>query len=183
MIELGSGTGITGIAFAQAYPGCDMVLTDMPEAQELIELNRLKMTAADQSRVTFQPLEWGPALPRAVEEQSFDLIILSDCIYNSSSASSLVSTLSALVSPRESAKVVMATKVRHPTETVFFELIDQAGMEVIARDMVHLPRTTLGESSTVDIYVFQKRAMKGKASSATSFSSKWSIHRPSTTVP
>ena len=165
MIELGSGTGITGIAFAQAYPGCDMVLTDMPEAQELIELNRLGMTTDDQSRVRFQPLEWGPGLPPAVEEQSFDLILLSDCTYNSSSAPSLVRTLTALVSRTESAKVIMATKVRHPTETVFFELIGQAGMEVIAHDIVPLPRNARDEPSAVDIYVFQRRAMKSKGSS------------------
>jgi len=126
-IELGCGCGSVGISLAQSVPDCNVLLTDLPEVAELVEANIERMKPAISSRVTFEPLDWEAPLPEKLQHRTNDLIIVSECTYNTDTLQPLVSTLSALVTRSPKAVIVVSTKTRHASEKVFFEYMRNAG--------------------------------------------------------
>ncbi|KAI9750572.1 MAG: hypothetical protein M4579_006422, partial [Chaenotheca gracillima] len=97
VIELGSGCGIVGLGLAQTLPHCSVLLTDLPEAEDIVGSNMARLDAAQASSVEFAVLDWDAAIPPAIGQTIFDLIVVSDCTYNPGSLVALVRTLTALV--------------------------------------------------------------------------------------
>ncbi|KAF2769877.1 hypothetical protein EJ03DRAFT_361762 [Teratosphaeria nubilosa] len=128
-IELGCGCGSVGISLAQSIPDCDVVLTDLPEVTELVEANIERMNPAISSKVRFEPLDWlAPSLPCKLANRVHDLIIVSECTYNTDTLRPLVKTLSNLLTRSPKAVIVVSTKTRHDSEAVFFEYMMEAGL-------------------------------------------------------
>lgn len=160
VIELGSGCGTVGIAFAQAIPNCEVHLTDLPEAEAIINTNITAMIPAHGSKVVFEILDWEKDLPSTVRQRGFDLILVADCTYNPGSAPALVRTLDSLLTTSSEAIIILATKVRHPSEAVFFDLMMDAGVTEIEQTGIPLPMSGVATSperpSTVDVHLFRK---------------------------
>lgn len=80
-----------GIAFAQSIPGAQVLLTDLPEARNIAERNISRAACAKGASLRFQELNWEDALPTTLlykdgaSAQETDLVIASDCTYNSDS--------------------------------------------------------------------------------------------------
>lgn len=153
VIELGAGCGIVGISFAQLVQNCEVILTDMPEAEEIAQRNISGMHPARNSTVLFQSLNWDDPLPSGVSDKNFSLILVADCTYNPDSSPALVNTFSALVTRSPNAIVLIAMKIRHDAELVFFDLMKEAGFINDSEISIALPET-LGEQEHVEIYVF-----------------------------
>ncbi|THC93077.1 hypothetical protein EYZ11_007443 [Aspergillus tanneri] len=140
VIELGSGCGIVGIALAQLLPQCTVLLTDLPEVEEIVTQN---VASAKQvpssSAVQFRTLDWDEKPPDNLLDGSIDLILVSDCTYNADSLPSLVSMLHQLVQMAPDAIVLVALKRRHESETVFFDLMHSARLSTLHQDSIHLP--------------------------------------------
>jgi len=83
IIELGAGCGIGGISLAQLFPRCDVVLSDLPEAMEILDINIRRATPASNTKLNRLVLDWHLDLPAALETAIFDLVLVSDCTYNS----------------------------------------------------------------------------------------------------
>lgn len=96
IIELGAGCGIGGISFAQLFPQCDVVLSDLPEAMEILDINIRRATPASNTKLTRLVLDWHLKLPAALETAIFDLVLLSDCTYNSDRSVANLGSLYAL---------------------------------------------------------------------------------------
>ncbi|TKX26236.1 hypothetical protein C1H76_1589 [Elsinoe australis] len=139
VIELGCGCGIVGIGLAQSIPDSDVLLTDLPEVQELVEKNISTANLAISSRVEFAPLDWESKLPKAVASRNFDIIVAAECIYNSDSIPPLVQTIKALVTRSPKAIVLIATKFRHDSELEFFTLAAKAGLFSSTKSTLPLP--------------------------------------------
>ncbi|TID27454.1 S-adenosyl-L-methionine-dependent methyltransferase [Venturia nashicola] len=153
VIELGSGCGIVGITLAQTIPDCNILLTDLPEAAEIAQRNIENVFPAMGSSVSFQSLNWEDPLPKKVQARTYDLIMLADCTYNSDSSPALVRTLSALQKKSPKAVILIAMKVRHPSEDVFFDLMRQAMFIEASHIKIQLPVVAeVGEK--VEVYVF-----------------------------
>ncbi|KAF2142229.1 uncharacterized protein K452DRAFT_326694 [Aplosporella prunicola CBS 121167] len=160
VIELGAGCGIVGISLAQLIPDCRVTLTDLPEAQEIAERNIKGMNPAMSSQVKFEPLDWEEELPENIAQRPYDLIIVSDCTYNPDSSPALVKTLHALTKRCPKAIVVLAMKVRHSSEAVFFDLLQQADIMTAASTWMAIP-TDPGDyesAKKIDIYIFHSKA-------------------------
>ncbi|QDS67643.1 hypothetical protein FKW77_004615 [Venturia effusa] len=153
VIELGSGCGIVGITLAQTVPDCDVLLTDLPEAAEIAQRNIDNVFPAMSSSVSFQPLNWEEPLPKMVQSKTYDLILVADCTYNSDSSPALVRTLSALQKKSPKAVILVAMKVRHPSEDVFFDLMRQALFIEASHMKIQLP-SVAGAGEKVEVYVF-----------------------------
>ncbi|KAK4616623.1 UPF0665 family protein [Fulvia fulva] len=128
VIELGAGCGTVGISVAQAMPDADVLLTDLPEVTELINANIARMKPAMSSRVHFQPLDWLAQLPEKLQTRKNDLIIVSECTYNTDTLEPLVGMLVNLVNRSPKAVIVVSTKTRHDSEAAFFDLMRNAGL-------------------------------------------------------
>lgn len=127
VIELGCGCGSVGISVAQSIPDCDVLLTDLPEVTELVEANIERMKPAISSKVRFEPLDWEQTLPQSVQSRTNDLMIVSECTYNSDTLQPLVATLGALVARSPKAVIIVSTKTRHASEAAFFDMMRDGG--------------------------------------------------------
>lgn len=158
VIELGSGCGIVGIGLAQRLPRADFVLTDLPEAVEILEHNISKARPAKSTTIRADTLNWDQPVPKHFLEEPFNLILVSDCTYNSDSIPALVRTMSALTARSPSALIIVAMKVRHSSEAVFFDLMEDAGLEIEDNFAIPLPSHWSPEDQeleTIEIYVFK----------------------------
>lgn len=160
VLELGTGCGIVGISLAQLVPDCEVTLTDLPEAREIAQKNIDAMNPAMSSRATFVPLDWDEPLPKAVRERQYGMIIISDCTYNPDSSPALVNTLKALTARSPKAIIVLAMKVRHESESIFFDLMNQGGFVKAITTQQPLPRddADFELASKIDIYIFHSKA-------------------------
>ncbi|KAI9674272.1 MAG: hypothetical protein M1829_003819 [Trizodia sp. TS-e1964] len=159
VIELGAGCGIVGIGLAQMFPRCNILLTDLPVAQDIICKNIAGMHPAVSSQASFHELDWDDPLPLTIASQKFDIILVSDCTYNPCSLPSLVRTLFSLIYASPKALLVVAQKVRHSSEAVFFDLVSAAGLSRSAHVAIPLglPKITSSIfSDQIDVYVFEK---------------------------
>lgn len=166
VLELGCGCGVVGIALAQTVTDCSVVLTDLPEVDELVERNIEAAFPAISSSIEFTPLDWEAELPLSVQSRSFDIIIAAECIYNTDSIPPLVNTICALLARSPKAIVLVSTKVRHESEAMFHDLAQKSGLVEASKATLPLPGQPghgYGDSAThVDVYVF--RGKSGRSS-------------------
>eukprot|EP00268_Persea_americana_P015192 TRINITY_DN16911_c0_g1_i1.p1 TRINITY_DN16911_c0_g1~~TRINITY_DN16911_c0_g1_i1.p1 ORF type:complete len:216 (-),score=7.56 TRINITY_DN16911_c0_g1_i1:553-1200(-) len=116
-IEIGAGTGLPGLVAASL--GARTTLTDLPHLlpglRRNVEANAAALSDED---VRVLPLEWGTEDLSAVgEDRPFDLVLMSDLLYNVSAVPNLCRTLRA-VSDRGS-EILMAYELREGTTECF----------------------------------------------------------------
>ena len=128
VLELGSGCGIVGIALAGLIPQCSVLLTDLPEVEEIVTHNITAAKPAASSKVEFRTLDWDEPPPEDLCRDPIDLILISDCTYNADSLPALVSVLDRLVQTSPQTLILVALKRRHESEAVFFDLMQSAGL-------------------------------------------------------
>ncbi|KAI4715323.1 hypothetical protein E4T48_08490 [Aureobasidium sp. EXF-10727] len=159
VIELGCGCGVVGIGLAQTVPDCNVLLTDLPEVDELVERNIEAANPAMSSHIDFAALDWEAPLPAKVASRAFDLILVAECIYNSDSIPPLVDTLERLIQRSPKAVVLISTKVRHESEAMFWDLFHSRGFQKRSQTSLPVPGEPghgYGDSATaVDIYIYQ----------------------------
>lgn len=166
VLELGSGCGIVGLEIAQLCPQSDVFLTDLPEAMEILNFNVREVTGSisNISNIATAILDWDDTVPMLIQKAEYDLVIISDCTYNSDSIPALVKTLAAVVDASPTASVVVSMKVRHDSEAIFFDLIGAAGFVKAEHCAITLPDRQRAEGDealeTVDIYVFSRNNNK-----------------------
>ncbi|KAF3761084.1 hypothetical protein M406DRAFT_220436, partial [Cryphonectria parasitica EP155] len=180
IVELGCGVGILGIGLARALSGAQsptvrVLLTDLPDAEELARNNIILSTRCqkrstsqqddDTPSLDFESLDWEDGKTGALGPQasaiSWDLIIISDCTYNVDMLSALVRTLSALHKSSVALaggkgagpKVMLATKPRHSSEKALFDLMKADRWDVLESASQPLPLLGL-EDEQVEIYLF-----------------------------
>lgn len=159
VLELGCGCGTVGISLAQAVPDCDVLLTDLHEVRDLTEANIERMNAAIASKVAFFPLDWTQELPEKLQTRANDLIVVSECTYNTDTLQPLVSTLVSLIMRSPKAIIIVSTKTRHASEAIFFDMMKKANFIEHDRARVPLPGipgTGYADGATdVGLYVFR----------------------------
>lgn len=154
VIELGSGCGMVGIGLTTMIENCEVLLTDMPEAEGIITRNLGQSKPKANSVAKFQTLDWNEP-PSELCNKSLDLILVSDCTYNADSQPALVSCLERLVRSSPDTLVLVALKRRHESEAVFFDLMQTAGFDSL-QAKVQLPAPN-GESDEIQMYCYRRR--------------------------
>ncbi|KAJ5156723.1 hypothetical protein N7492_009526 [Penicillium capsulatum] len=153
VVELGAGCGIVGITLAVMLNQVQMLLTDLPEVEEIIMRNIHSNSPRPDSSVTFQTLDWDDP-PADLCSQPIDLILVSDCTYNADSLPTLVSVLDRLVRRSPDALVLVALKRRHDSEAIFFDLMQEAGFTA-KQTTVSLP-AQYGEIQLIEVYAYRR---------------------------
>ena len=84
ILELGSGCGVVGLSLAQTVPGAQVTLTDLAEAEEIVERNITQAQLAESATVAFRELDWDAELPDDLRApaKKLDLVLAADCTYN-----------------------------------------------------------------------------------------------------
>ncbi|KAI0057207.1 hypothetical protein BV25DRAFT_1920310 [Artomyces pyxidatus] len=137
VVELGAGTGMVSLVLAALRASSindaelerktRILSTDLPSSIELMELNIQMNTALfPDAAPSVLALDWDEALPSAVHDiGTFDLIVMADVTYNTSSFPSLLRTLSSILALSSSRHplVLLAYKERDPAERELWDLL------------------------------------------------------------
>jgi precorrin-6B methylase 2 len=167
VIELGAGCGIAGIALAQMVPHCSVFLTDLPEAQEMLQKNIDLAKPAPGSSLRRGLLAWGPVSSSSILQSDPDLVLISDCTYNADSCAALVQTLVSLAQHAKDIKILVAMKRRHDAEAVFEHMMDQNGFKPLECTKLAIPhRETEMDPSrpVVELYLYKWLDQAGNTS-------------------
>ncbi|KAG3111109.1 hypothetical protein PI124_g11058 [Phytophthora idaei] len=137
VLELGAGPGAVGLALASACEVSSMLLTDLESVVPLTQDNARFAAQQDASiatliatnRLDVRPLCWGEPLDDTIATRPVDVVVASDCLYESALHSALLSTLTDISKRDQQAQasrhlpiVLLAYKQRVPErEKVFFE--------------------------------------------------------------
>lgn len=158
-IELGAGCGIVGIGLAQMMPSCEVILTDLSEALEVMERNAAEAPLNQRSKTLIRTLDWEEALPADICQEQCNAILVSDCTYNPDSLPALIRILGLLSQQSPAAAVIVALKRRHESEAIFFELMQSVGFQIHDRasfDLSVSPAGESGDARAVEMYVFRR---------------------------
>jgi 2-polyprenyl-3-methyl-5-hydroxy-6-metoxy-1,4-benzoquinol methylase len=137
VLELGSGVGILGVSIAATFPNVKVVMTDLLDAQPLVDENiRLNMQYPHLTRnASFRILDWEQRpFSEWTETEKFDLIVMADVTYNTATFIALVDTLEHLLrTGSRGGKVICCGKRRHDEEERFWSLIRERGFVIQER--------------------------------------------------
>ena len=156
VLELGAGCGIVGIAFAHLVKS-DVILTDLEDAQEIMDKNIRCASPLAGSSLQTQKLDWAARLDDSLSGQ-FDLVLVSDCIYNPDSSVHLVETLRQLATRAPKVLVLVGFKRRHDADSVFFDRMNETQFQVVDSVQISLPHTLTDhdtEAPTIEFYSYR----------------------------
>jgi predicted nicotinamide N-methyase len=159
VLELGAGCGVVGITLKMCLSTANVLLTDLPEAEEISRHNILanwalpKKVHGNSARIQYQNLNWEDPLPEDQRSGDIDLVVVADCTYNPDVVPHLVKTLAEIQQYNKQVMILLALKVRHDSEIVFFDLM--AEKHFVITDKLVLPLPLLGEEDEeIEIYLF-----------------------------
>ena len=162
ILELGSGCGITGLHIADLCLKSTVLLTDLPDAIEILDRNvEFAQSVSSGYKLATAALDWDARVPEMITKQRFDLVVLSDCTYNSDSIPGLVKTLSSIARSSLHTLIVISLKVRHDSEAIFFDLMTRADFIRAEHTAIPLPdrcRSETGQDlEMVEIYAYRRQ--------------------------
>ena len=157
-IELGAGVGLAGLTLAHLVPGANIMLTDVPEVEQLLERS-IAANDMDPKTVHFGVLDWEQPITPQFKQHVFDLILISECTYNEDSIPALVGVISNLADFSPQATILVATKQRHKNERIFYHLMEQARFVITHETHVLSPRNytphDFDDADRVNVYTFR----------------------------
>jgi len=138
VLEVGCGVGILGISIAAAFPQSQVVMTDLSDAQSLVEQNiklNLRGYPHLKRNANFRSLDWETRpYPEWTTAEHFDLIVMADVTYNTATFLALADTLEHLLrSGSKGSRVICCGKRRHDEEEGFWRLVKERGFIVERR--------------------------------------------------
>ncbi|CAO3699803.1 unnamed protein product [Rhizopus stolonifer] len=145
VVDIGSGTGLVGLAIAKIYPQVKKVmLTDQIPMMELL-IKNIGLNKLD-NVVNAKILNWGEAIPEEFELLEADVILASDCVYLEVCFIPLIETFLAL--SKKETLIYLAYNKRRKADKRFFQLarkkfeiidvIDDPKREVYNREGIRL---------------------------------------------
>ena len=151
ILELGSGTGIVGLALA-CLGAAAVTLTDMEPQLDLIRSNVQRNAAATLGcEISVRALRWESASATALHDapsgaalavEELDFVVASDCIYGSETSEPLARLLLRLLDAHRSLRLLLAYEKRPLSKSGidhaahFFELLRTSGclLELVDSD-------------------------------------------------
>ncbi|KAG0463441.1 hypothetical protein HPP92_019510 [Vanilla planifolia] len=156
ILELGSGTGLVGIA-AAAILGAHVTLTDLPHVLPNLEFNALANSGIVSARggsITVRQLRWGASedVSKLGFPTKFDAVLASDVVYYDHLFNPLLETLRVMVTG-EVAFLMAHLRRWKKRDAVFFRL----SRKLFEVEVVHTDPPQPGCRTGVTIYRFMAR--------------------------
>ncbi|CAN6916048.1 unnamed protein product [Brassica oleracea] len=156
ILELGSGTGVVGIAAAITL-SANVTVTDLPHVLDNLSFNaeaNAQTVARFEGQVHAAPLRWGEADDVEVLGRNVDLVVASDVVYHDHLYEPLLKTLRLMATAKgsEGKRLIflMAHLRRWKKESVFFK----KARKVFDVDVIHSDEPRNGARSGVLVYRF-----------------------------
>ncbi|KAL5715259.1 hypothetical protein ACHQM5_017100 [Ranunculus cassubicifolius] len=154
ILELGSGTGLVGIA-AAAILGAKVTITDLPHVVPNLVFNAKANNGGSGSNVDVRALAWGEAEDVERVGRDFDLVLGSDVVYHDHLYDPLLETLRLLLVDSEMV-FVMAHLKRWKKESVFFK----KARKMFRVETLYSDPPAAGARIGVNVYGFERKGGK-----------------------
>ncbi|XP_022978541.1 protein N-lysine methyltransferase METTL21A-like [Cucurbita maxima] len=163
ILEIGSGTGLVGIA-AAATLGAQVTVTDLSHVISNLQFNveaNASILAANGGFVQVAPLHWGEAIYPELIGREFDLILASDVVYHDHLYDPLIQTLSGFLLGGGNPKMVfvMAHLRRWKKDSGFF----RKARKLFEVEVLHTDPPPPGSRIGVVVYRFAAKQSKKPA--------------------
>ncbi|KAM0001662.1 putative lysine methyltransferase, S-adenosyl-L-methionine-dependent methyltransferase [Helianthus debilis subsp. tardiflorus] len=155
ILELGSGTGVVGIA-ASAILGADVTVTDLPHVLPNIKFNadvNASVVGTRGGGVHVAALSWGKVEEMEDVGREYDLVIGSDVVYHDNLYEPLIETLKFLLLGDGEKVFLMAHLRRWKKESGFFKKVKKW----FRVDLVHEDGPSDGSRTGVVVYRFARK--------------------------
>ncbi|KAF9620527.1 hypothetical protein IFM89_013148 [Coptis chinensis] len=124
ILELGSGTGLVGIAAAAILLHANVTITDLPHVLPNIQFNATANSGAlelNSGTVDVRSLRWGEAEDMEAIGRDFDIVLGTDVVYHDNLYDPLLRTLQFFLGEESNIVFVMAHLRRWKKESAFFK--------------------------------------------------------------
>ncbi|KAG7026794.1 Protein-lysine methyltransferase METTL21C, partial [Cucurbita argyrosperma subsp. argyrosperma] len=163
ILEIGSGTGLVGIA-AAATLGAKVTVTDLSHVISNLQFNveaNADVVAANGGCVRAASLHWGEPIDAELIGQEFDLILASDVVYHDHLYDPLIQTLRSFLLDGGNPKMVllMAHLRRWKKDSAFFK----KARKFFEVDVLHTDTPAPGSRIGVVVYRFAAKQSKKPA--------------------
>ncbi|XVF62029.1 hypothetical protein PTKIN_Ptkin08bG0184200 [Pterospermum kingtungense] len=153
ILELGSGTGLVGIAAAVTL-GANVTVTDLPHVIPNLQFNvdaNSDVVAKKGGTIKVAPLRWGEDDDVEVVGRGFDLVLASDVVYHDHLFEPLIQTLRFLLNGGDGKKIfVMGHLRRWKKDSTFFK----KAKKHFDVEILHTDPPKEGSRVGVVVYVF-----------------------------
>jgi predicted O-methyltransferase YrrM len=153
VLELGTGCGLVAATLAHSINSSKVeciTATDLPDAEAIATAN---LTLAGSDKLGYANLDWSEPLPNNVSSTTYDLVFVADCTYNSDVVPYLVKTLAKLVTGKDTL-ICLAMKVRHDSEAIFFDLMEEKHLKIVGKH-TDILKDLNGPDQNIHTYLFQ----------------------------
>ncbi|KAL1409786.1 Protein-lysine N-methyltransferase efm6 [Vanrija albida] len=133
VLELGSGTGLVGIATALLVPDADVWVTDQDILLDLMRENA-ELNIPGSRNIHVEELSWGEDLPAAIPTASVDVVLAADCVYFEPAFPLLVKTLCDLAPVGKDMEILFCYKKRRKADKRFFALLKKHFDSIVVDD-------------------------------------------------
>ncbi|WOO79427.1 Protein-lysine N-methyltransferase EFM6 [Vanrija pseudolonga] len=133
VLELGSGTGLVGLAAAMLEPEADVWVTDQDILLDLMRQNA-ELNLPGAGNIHVEELSWGEDLPAAIPTASVDVILAADCVYFEPAFPLLVKTLCDLAPLGKDIEILFCYKKRRKADKRFFALLKKHFDSIVVED-------------------------------------------------
>lgn len=166
VLELGSGTGVAGLAAACA--GAEVLLTDREQLLPLLDLNKglnSDSVAAAAGRVDCGAFDWS-APPSEITCQNWDLVLAADLVYSFSAVAPFVTAISALLISGAGTPAASICLYAHNPRSVeldaeMSQALSSAGLELrkidVPLELAPVGRIPLTALQRITLFVIQMR--------------------------
>jgi 2-polyprenyl-3-methyl-5-hydroxy-6-metoxy-1,4-benzoquinol methylase len=114
VLELGSGTGVAGIA--AAVEGANVLLTDRDSLMPLMAKNvRLNQDYIEIGSADYEAFDWAMPPPKEVFSESWDVVLCAESVTRSTDVHPFVDTLASLLGPDGAGAGATAIYAHHPS--------------------------------------------------------------------
>ncbi|CAM9945424.1 unnamed protein product [Ectocarpus sp. 13 AM-2016] len=127
VLELGSGTGLVGLAAARFGPPLEVVITDLESHVDICKRNvaaQDDMGAQDLCSVRVEAFDWSSEVPEELGEVPFDVILATDVAYYENLYAPFVQALERTAGEHT---LVLLGVTKTDTGPAFFDALDKAG--------------------------------------------------------
>ncbi|KAJ8764477.1 hypothetical protein K2173_006217 [Erythroxylum novogranatense] len=158
VLELGSGTGLVGIA-AAAILGANVTVTDLPHVITNLQFNvdaNAGLLTLHGGTVHVAALRWGDTGDVEAVGREFDIVVASDVVYHEHLFEPLLQTLRLLMGLDEKMVFVMAHLRRWKKDSVFFK----RARKLFDVEVIHVDKPQVGSRIGVAVYRFLLKGSK-----------------------
>lgn len=161
VLEIGAGTSLPGITAVKC--GADVILSDSSDYPQCLENCRISCAANELSNIPVIGIKWGQFNSDILNLQPVDIILGSDCFFDTQDFEDIIVTVAFLMEKRTSAEFWCTYQERSSSRSIEYFLLKwglecrEVPLNTFEADMPNLAGSDLPGNHTIHMYIIKKQ--------------------------